>query len=343
MYINLKRILILTVFSALFFISLGIPSIGFADSDIAITVSDPDSGGEKIHEGNTINTVLSTPNVSFGDNRVMGTLRITGKKDISIPVKPGNKVMVTLPVGTCYMQAPTAGTYKNYVEWPKDLDGDKNQIQDNKDVPGIKFISGSPRSITVEVGNIDTTGKIMVLDFVFDKENYSTLRVSRLIDVAKDYNENPDEKVTRLEFMKSLADLTVPFPSCPLKIIYDDKILTERFLDSGKISPQDLDKIKPLIDSGVIVGCQNLLEPDNYLTRAEAANAVGKLFPTSEQNTYFKDDLPAWALGIKAAAAKGIIIGYPDGTFKPDQFITKSEALTLLQRTLESYETKKEN
>lgn len=341
MCINFKRILILTVFSALFFISFGIPSIGYADSDIAITVSDPDSGSEKIHEGNTVNTVLSTPKVSFGDNRVMGTLRITGKKDIAIPVKPGNKVMVTLPVGTCYMQAPTGDTYENYVEWPEILVGEKNQIQDNKDVPGIKFISGTPRSITVEVNNIDTSGKIMVMDFIFNKENYSMLRVSRLIDVAKEYSENPDEKVTRLEFMKNLVDLTLPFPSCPLKIVYNDKILTGRFLDSGKMSPQDLDKIKPLIDSGVIVGCQNLLEPDNYLTRAEAANAVGKLFPTSEQNTNFTDNLPAWALGIKAAAAKGIIIGYPDGTFKPDQFITKSEVLTLLQRTLESYETKK--
>jgi len=336
---KLRKILTLMVLPALCLISLGVPSVGIAASDIVVTVSDPGSIGEKTSEGNTVNTVMSTPTVSFGENRVLGTLRITGKKDVSVPVKPGNKVMVSLPVGACYMRTPTAETYKNYVEWPDFLDGEKNQIQDTKNEPGIKFISGTPRSIIIEVGNIDTAGKIMVLDFVFNKENYSRVRVSRLIDVAKEYNKNPDEKVTRLDFFKSLADLTVPFPSCPLKIVQDDKILAERFLDLSEISPQDLDKIKPLIDSEVIVGYQNLLEPGNYLTRAEAANAVGRLFPISEQNTDFTDDLPAWALGLKAAAARGIITGYPDGTFKPDQFITKSEVLTILQRTLESYET----
>lgn len=28
---------------------------------------------------------------------------------------------------------------------------------------------------------------------------------------------------------------------------------------------------------------------------------------------------------------------YPDGTFKPDQYLTKSEALKILQKTLEAY------
>jgi len=334
--VKLKRILMLTV---LLLILLSVPSIAFAYNDIAVTVSDPDREGEEVREGTTVNTALSVPKVLFGDNRVVGTLRITGKENVSVPLSPGNRVMVSLPVGTCYMRTPAADTYTNYVEWPKILDGEKNQIRDAKDKPGIKFISGTPRSITIEVGNIDADGKIMALDFVFNKENYSAIRVSRLIGVAREYDENPDEKVTRLEFFKNLADITLPFASCPLEVAYNDKPLTERFFDLGEVTPQDLDKIKPLIDSGVIVGYQNLLEPDSFLTRAEAVNAVGKLFPISEQKPNFKDDLPAWAIGIRAAAAKGIVVGYPDGTFRPDQFITKSEVLILLQRTLESYGT----
>ncbi len=329
----------ITLFIVVVFIWLFAPAAAGADSNIVIKVSDPDARAGENYEGNTINSVLSTPTVTYGDNRIMGTLRITGKKDISVPLRPGNKVMLTLPLGLCYMQTPTADNYKNYVEWPQFLDGSKNQIQDVGNEAGVKFVSGTPRSIIVEINNIDSTGKVVIIDFVFNKENYSTTRVSRLLDAASEFENDPDGKITRLEFFEILADLTVPFTSCPLRpILNDDKTFNEYFSDIDMITPQEIKKIKPLVDSGVIVGYQGMLEPNNYITRAQAAHVVGELFHQYDQKPVFKDDLPVWATGINAAAAKGIVVGYPDGTFRPDQFIAKSEVLVLFQKVIESYE-----
>lgn len=98
---------------------------------------------------------------------------------------------------------------------------------------------------------------------------------------------------------------------------------------------------KPPVDSGVIADYQGgLLKPYDTITRVEVANLVGKIFPPAGLTVAFKDEIPAWATGINAAVASRVLTGYPDRTFKPDQPITKSEVLILLQRTIESYKVK---
>lgn len=317
-----------------------VPAPGSAAGDIGIAVSDPDhetgSDGES-YIGNTVNSILFVPTVTYGDNKVMGTLRITGRDDVDVPVQPGNKIKITLPFGTCYMRVPTADTLSHYVEWPETLDEATNQIRDLDGTPGILFVEATARSLTVEIGNVDPEGEMMLLDFVFNRDNESTVRVSRLIDLKQTYAEDLEGQVTRLEFFKSLADLTVPFLSSPLEIVENELSLTERFSDVADVATADLNKIKPLVDAGIITGYQGLLKPDAYITRAEAGHLVGNLYPLSEQGHYFNDDLPEWATGLNAALVKNLIGEYPDGTFQPEQWISKAEVLELLQKTLESY------
>lgn len=311
---------------------LVIPTAAQAGGHIIITVTNPDHNGKGDYIGNTVNTVLSTPNVSFGENRVLGTMRITGKKNITTPVKQGDKVKVSLPVGLCYLQTPTAESYRNYVEWPEELNGRKNQICDSKNKPGVKFVSATARSITVEVNNVDSTGEVMALDFVYNKENFSTVRVSRLLDKAKKYKHTPDEQVTRLEFFKMLADITDRFPSCPVEFVDNDQPLDERFADVADISPQELDYIKQLVDAEVIGGYGgDLLKPDEYITWFQAAGVVERIL----QNT-------DWVININAAVSDRFVAGLPEKPFKPNQLITKIEALNLAQKTLETYEVNSE-
>ena len=333
----LRGRLLLSIMVALL-LSVTIPATVWADSDIKITVTDPNRGGGVFNEGTTVNTVFSSPKVSNGENRVLGTLRISGKKGIAVPLQQGNRVMVSLPLGVCYMQTPNTDNFRNYVKWPEVLDGVNNQIRDTSKKLGVKFISGTPRSITVEVNNIDTSGRIMALDFVFDKENYSSVRVSRFIDVSQEYMKEPMGKVTRLEFFKLLADVTLPFDSCPLIVKEDDKLITDRFSDAAKLTSKEANKIKPLVDSGIISGYQDgLLKPYDYITRVQAANLLGKIFPREEKKADFKDTIPDWAVGMNAAVSHGIAEAYPDGTFKFDEFITKLDVLNMLQKTLEAY------
>ena len=76
--------------------------------------------------------------------------------------------------------------------------------------------------------------------------------------------------------------------------------------------------------------------PDKTITRAEFA-AIAARFDSSEYSgeNKFSDVSGHWAAEyINRAAEKGWITGYPDGTFRPDQYITRAEAMTLVNRVL---------
>lgn len=85
------------------------------------------------------------------------------------------------------------------------------------------------------------------------------------------------------------------------------------------------------------------VHPNGQITRAEVATIFFRLlrdevrdgaFTTS--NSYSDVAYGKWYNNpISTMSALGIITGYPDGTFKPDQNITRAEAMTLINRVLE--------
>lgn len=319
-----------------------VPAAASADSDIAVKIYDPDKGYDSNDEDRGNDAIsysaLSVPAVTFGDNRELGTFRVQGKEGV-LPLSPGQKVKVELPLGTCYMQAPTADSYKMYVTWPESLpDGGKNQIRDDDNLPGIKFLEGTPRSLTVEIGKLDSSGEMMVFDFIFDQENYSTVRISRLIDEVKSLEADPDGKISRLDFFKLLADTAVPFPTFPLDLGDDSLNPSEIFSDLSQVAEKDIRKISPLVNAGLIVGYPDKrLGPNDYITGTEAANLIGKIFPSAKTENGFTGPLPEWAQTVVQAIHLGIVNG---DTFRPDAYVTKEEALNMLQRTMECYQVK---
>ncbi|MFZ5596938.1 MAG: Calx-beta domain-containing protein [Bacillota bacterium] len=97
------------------------------------------------------------------------------------------------------------------------------------------------------------------------------------------------------------------------------------------------DCIIALLEEGVINGYPDFtIRPDYSITRAEAAvlvvNALklGDYQPINSTGPY-RDALPEWAKkAILTATEKGIMAGYTDGAFRPDQFITRAEMCTVL-------------
>jgi len=80
------------------------------------------------------------------------------------------------------------------------------------------------------------------------------------------------------------------------------------------------------------------------ITRAEFATIAARFF-IDEHTTYesdaFSDIAGHWANHeINFAAAKGLINGYPDGTFGPNRLISRAEAMAILNRLLERYPDK---
>ena len=101
--------------------------------------------------------------------------------------------------------------------------------------------------------------------------------------------------------------------------------------------------ITQLVNLGILSGYPDgLFRPDGLLTRAQFAKiAVCMLGSESEAsslsgNDIFSDvDENHWASGyVNCIAQKGIINGYPDGSFGAEENITYAQALTILVRLL---------
>lgn len=319
------------------------PGLAAAQADISISISDPDiPAGAGQQEGNTIYSVLSSPQVTFGEDRELGTVRAIGKPGVAIPVPQGKKVKITLPPGTSYMQVPNADNYRNYVEWPASVNGQANQIADQGEKPGMSFVSGSPRSLTLKVENLNSSAPVMTLDFVFNKAGYSTVRVSPVLDYAVNYFMDGDANITRLEFFKMLVDSNLPFSSSPLLNMGSQEGWESRFTDLKSLSAADLGKIRPLLETGLVSGYPGgKLAADQPISRAEAASLAGKIYNFSGKKAAFTDSIPAWAAaGIDSAVSGGIVAGYPDGSFHPECMLNKAEGLFIAQNCLESYSHK---
>ncbi len=110
-------------------------------------------------------------------------------------------------------------------------------------------------------------------------------------------------------------------------------------LASAASTTSDDAKISTLKALGIVEGDEGGLRLDDNITRAEFAAVVVRelgLKVAAGGSTSFTDVREGhWATGyINVAVGKGIVKGYPDGTFKPEANVTNAEALTMLVRML---------
>ena len=96
--------------------------------------------------------------------------------------------------------------------------------------------------------------------------------------------------------------------------------------------------VSTLASMGIVNGRLNdVFGPDEYITRAEFAAMAARF--DKEGNTTgvsFDDIYKHWAFKeINIASHNGWVLGYEDGTFKPDQFITRAEAMAMVNRVLQ--------
>lgn len=79
-------------------------------------------------------------------------------------------------------------------------------------------------------------------------------------------------------------------------------------------------------------------KPNETITRAQAAIFIANAIEVAGGSiTAFTDvnDIPAWAKdSVGAIVTKGYMSGYPDGTFKPNEVLTRAEAVSTLNRIM---------
>lgn len=139
----------------------------------------------------------------------------------------------------------------------------------------------------------------------------------------------PDKAVTRAEFMSMVNKAFNLEPKG--SILFKDVTETDWYYDT----------VRAASHAGYIGGYPDgSIKPDRPLCRQEAAAILIKIKNTPQNPEAVHqfsdaDKIAEWARGyVGAAAAEGYMRGYPMGTFQPTSFITRAEAVTVLNKVL---------
>ncbi|MFD3258326.1 S-layer homology domain-containing protein [Paenibacillus lentus] len=147
----------------------------------------------------------------------------------------------------------------------------------------------------------------------------------------------------------SKPEAAAPAEPTPARPVFNDKVdqafvraMVERGQNAPAVSFNDVSRsswsatvIERAARMGFVLGfTDGTFRPDASVTRAEFATMVAKAFgltPTS--NAVFLDTQEHWAAKeIAALKEQGILAGYSDGTFRPNQQITRAEMVAILAR-----------
>jgi uncharacterized repeat protein (TIGR02543 family) len=210
-----------------------------------------------------------------------------------------------------------------YADWTVSGSGGPEQTDDTQAAPeGSGMTSGQPKQTDDTQATPEGSGLTSGRPKLTDKH-------IRYISGYPDGSVRPDNNITRSEAAAIFFRL----------IEADDKEapLTASFSDVP-IYGWYYQAVAYLQKHDVISGYPDgTFRPENPITRAEFA-AIASRFDDLEINVpNVFNDVPAghWAVGlINSAAAKGWVGGFPDGTFRPDEYITRAQAATLVNKML---------
>lgn len=140
----------------------------------------------------------------------------------------------------------------------------------------------------------------------------------------------PSNEITREEIAAIL-----------FRLLNDEK-RKEIYSEENSFSDMENDRwssvaVSTMVRGGYIKGYEDgTFRPSNPITRAELATIISKFVNPETNNSYdFRDTDGHWAeLYIGAAVNSGLLSGYEDGTFRPDNRITRAEAVTIINRML---------
>jgi len=140
-------------------------------------------------------------------------------------------------------------------------------------------------------------------------------------------------EATEVDAAEDFAELTATITSqtTKLKNLEDDSSSVQLLIYSTKSEHEHIRYIKGYPDGEV--------KPYNNITRAEVAAIFARLMNLKEtvnhMSVYSDVSTNYWAADyIEAVSKAGIFKGYADGTFKPNQPITRAELATVIARYL---------
>ncbi|BFH26159.1 hypothetical protein J6TS7_32410 [Paenibacillus dendritiformis] len=167
------------------------------------------------------------------------------------------------------------------------------------------------------------------IDRLWNKEQVLALHERGIIPSSEDKKFGPEESVTRAEFMDMIVRaLQLEGKEAP-PMLFKDVDPKAWYYRSLRIAHAN----------GIVKG-YNLEEfrPDEKISREQAAKMLGNSIGSKEMvelSFRDKDRIAHWAKEeVEALAAKEVIKGYPDGTFKPKKEVNRAEGVAFIFNVL---------
>ncbi len=154
-----------------------------------------------------------------------------------------------------------------------------------------------------------------------------TLKAQGIISGYPDGNFHPSDQVTRADMAVMLALAKHLAPSSGTSVFPD---VSSGYWAAGAIGAARA--------AGYLQGYPDgSFRPGQGISRAEAAVLLDKAFPLQDSGgaskTSFTDvNSSFWAAGAIARLSLAGINGYPDGTFRPNEIMTRAEAAVMLDK-----------
>lgn len=138
----------------------------------------------------------------------------------------------------------------------------------------------------------------------------------------------PNDKITREQAALMLVRELYPNEKSTTKLPFKD-VKTDSFYYNA---------IAVAVDHGLFEGYPDgTFKPKDPITRAATSKIIALAYKLNGTNGYFTDlNKASWAVSfIKALASNNIVNGYDDGTFKPNNTITRAEFSLSFARVLD--------
>ena len=189
-------------------------------------------------------------------------------------------------------------------------------------------VDSTHHEFTVAAGNtasVTVTNTRTTIPSVFTGDHYA------YIIGYEDGMVHPEKNISRAEVA------TIFFR------LLDDDVRTESITKENPFSDVNVGNwfntaVSTMYNLGILNGYEDgTFRPNAPITRAEFAAIAARFdLDGDASNTAFKDIYEHWGRReINIAANNGWVLGYEDGTFKPNELVTRAEAMAMVNRVLQ--------
>lgn len=280
--------------------------------------------GEKADTGDTIVWKIEVENTGKADLRVSFEDTVKNATGETFLYQLGTFTGNKSEVKTALIMAGTTQTF--YAEYTV-LEADKGKTLTNTVTVSDpdKNVTGTDEAPGVEVEPVPPTPVTPTTPPALNRADHYAYIIG-----YPDGTVRPEGDITRAEvatiFFRLLEDE-----------VRDSNLTKENSFSDVSAGDWYCTAVSTMAKLGIVTGYPDgTFRPNEAITRAELAAIAARFDDSKVISSDFSDMSGHWAKAlVERAAALGWVNGYPDGTFKPDQDITRAEAMTLINNVLD--------